>query len=98
MKLKLHNPKPKIRIKYRKLGKEKAWGIAHSDGLIEIDPSVRSKKHLEIVIHEVLHILFPEATEEEIVNKSITLTKILWSEHYRRIEPEVHQPLQDGTK
>jgi hypothetical protein len=98
MKLKLHNPKPKIRIKYRKLGKEKAWGIAHSDGLIEIDPSVRSKKHLEIVIHEVLHILFPEATEEEIINKSITLTKILWAEHYRRIEPEVHQPLQDGTK
>ena len=98
MKLKLHNPKPKIRIKYRKLGKEKAWGIAHSDGLIEIDPSVRSKKHLEIVIHEVLHILFPEASEEEIENKSITLTKILWSDHYRRIEPEMLQPLQDGTK
>jgi hypothetical protein len=98
MKLKLNNPIPKIRIKYRKLGKEKAWGIAHSDGLIEIDPSVKSKKHLEIVIHEVLHILFSEASEEQIENKSITLTKILWSEHYRRIEPEVHQPLQDGTK
>ena len=98
MKLKLHNPKPKIRIKYRKLGKEKAWGIAHSDGLIEIDPSIKSKKHLEIVIHEVLHILFPEASEQEIVEKSIILTKILWSEHYRRIEPEVHQPLQDGSK
>lgn len=98
MKLKLHNPKPKIRIKYRKLGKEKAWGIAHSDGLIEIDPSVKSRKHLEIVIHEVMHILFPEASEEEIENKSITLTKILWAEHYRRIEPEVLQPLQDGTK
>ena len=98
MRLLLSNRKPKIRIKYRKLGKEKAWGIAHSDGLIEIDPSVKSKKHLEIVIHEVLHILFPEASESEIENKSITLTKILWSEHYRRIEPEVHQPLQDGTK
>lgn len=98
MKLLLRNTKPKIRIKYRKLGKEKAWGIAHSDGLIEIDPSVKSKKHLEIVIHEVLHILFPEASEQEIISKSITLTKILWSEHYRRIEPEVHQPLQDGSK
>ena len=96
MKLKLHNPK--IRIKYRKLGKEKAWGIAHSDGLIEIDPSVKSTNHMEIVIHEVLHILFPEASETEFVNKSITLTKILWAEHYRRIEPEVLQPWQDGTK
>ena len=50
MRLLLKNTKPKIRIKYRKLGKEKAWGIAHSDGLIEIDPSVKSKKHLEIEI------------------------------------------------
>lgn len=98
MKLQPKNSKPNIKIKYRKLGKEKAWGIAHSDGLIEIDPSVKSKKHLEIVIHEVLHILFPEASETEIVNKSITLTKILWAEHYRRVEPEVSQPLQDGSK
>jgi hypothetical protein len=98
MTLLLRKGKPKIRIKYRKLGKEKAWGIAHSDGLIEIDPSIKSRKHLEIVIHEVFHILFPEATEQEVVEKSITLTKILWSEHYRRIEPEVHEPLQDGSK
>ena len=98
MKLQPKNSKPNIKIKYRKLGKEKAWGIAHSDGLIEIDPSIKSRKHLEIVIHEVFHILFPEATEKEVIEKSITLTKILWSEHYRRIEPEVHEPLQDGTK
>ncbi len=47
----------KIRIKYRKLGKENAYGVAHSDGLIEIDERLKGKKHLEIIVHETLHLL-----------------------------------------
>jgi len=87
MKSKLHDrTTPKIKIKYRKLGKERVWGIAHSDGLIEIDPSLKGKKHLEIIIHEILHLLWFEATEEEIVEKSIILTKLIWKENYRRVE------------
>ena len=86
-----------IRIKYRKLGKEKVWGVAHSDGLIEIEERMKGKKHLEIIVHEVLHLLWPEADEEEIVKKSVTLTKILWKENYRRVEPHEDQPLQDGS-
>lgn len=89
---------PKIKIIYRKLGKEQAYGIASSDGIIEIDSRLKSKKHLEVLIHEVMHLLQPEDTEEEIVEKSITLTKILWKENYRRIDQSDHEPLQDGTK
>lgn len=85
----------KIRIKYRKLGK--AWGLAHSDGLIEIDSRAKGKKHLEIIIHEVLHLLLPEASEEEVVQKSVILTKLLWKENYRRVEPHEDIPLQDGS-
>ena len=44
----------RIRIKYRKLGKEKVWGLAHSDGVIEIEERLKGKKHLEIIVHEVL--------------------------------------------
>jgi len=89
---------PKIKIIYRKLGKEQAYGIASSDGIIEIDSRLKSKKHLEVLIHEVMHLLQPEDSEEEIVEKSITLTKILWKENYRRIDQSDHEPLQDGTK
>ena len=89
---------PKIKIIYRKLGKEQAYGIASSDGIIEIDSRLKSKKHLEVLIHEVMHILQPEDSEEEIIEKSITLTKILWKENYRRIDQSDHEPLQDGTK
>jgi hypothetical protein len=89
---------PRIKIIYRKLGKEQAYGIASSDGIIEIDSRLKSKKHLEVLIHEVMHLLQPEDSEEEIVEKSITLTKILWKENYRRIDQSDHEPLQDGTK
>ena len=87
----------RIRIKYRKLGKEKVYGVAHSDGLIEIEERLKGKKAMEILIHEVLHLLWAEAEEDEIEKKSITLTKILWKENYRRIEPHEDIPLQDGS-
>jgi len=87
-----------IKIIYRKLGKEQAYGIASSDGVIELDSRLKSKKHLEVLIHEVLHILQPEDSEEEIIEKSITLTKILWKENYIRIDQSDHEPLQDGSK
>lgn len=87
----------RIKIKYRKLGKTKTWGMAHSDGLIEIDQRLKGKKHLEIVIHECLHILFPQADEEEIVSKSVTLCNTLWHEKYRRVEDQADIPLQDGS-
>ena len=88
----------RIKIIYRKLGKEQAYGIASSNGVIELDSRLKSKKHLEVLIHEVLHILQPEDSEEEIIEKSLTLTKILWKENYRRIDQSDHEPLQDGTK
>jgi hypothetical protein len=89
---------PQIKIIYRKLGKEQAYGIASSDGIIELDSRLKSKKHLEVLIHEVMHLLQPEDEEEEIIRKSVTLTKILWKENYRRIDQSDHEPLQDGTK
>ena len=90
---------PRIKIVYRKLGREQAYGVASSDGVIELDSRLKSKKHLEVLIHEVLHILNPEDSEDTIIKKSVTLTKILWKEGYRRIDQSTdHEPLQDGTK
>ena len=89
----------RIKIIYRKLGKEQAYGIASSDGIIEIDSRLKSKKHLEVLIHELLHILNPKDTENMVIKKSVTLTKILWQEGYRRIDQSPdHEPFQDGTK
>ena len=89
------------RIKYlhKKLGKEKVWGQAHYDDfLIEIDERAKGKKHLEIVIHESSHLILPTLSEEEIIDKSITLTNLLWQMGYRRIDNQNNTPLQDGRR
>ena len=72
----------RIKIIYRKLGREQAYGVSSSDGIIEIDSRLKSKKHLEVLIHEILHILNPKDSEDMIIKKSVTLTKILWQEGY----------------
>ena len=87
-----------IKIKYKKLGKEKVWGLADSEGIIYLDSRLKGKKHLEILIHETLHLLYPEDSEELIIEKSIILTQLIWSQRYRRIEDDQREPLQDGTK
>jgi hypothetical protein len=71
-----------IKVKYQKLGKQKVWGLADSEGIIYIDSRLKGKKHLEILIHEALHILLPEAEEDEIVEKSIALTNLIWKQRY----------------
>ena len=86
-----------IKVIYKKLGKEKVWGLADSEGVIYLDTRLKGKKHLEILIHEALHLLYPEAEEDEIVNKSISLCNLIWKQRYRRIEEDKKEPLQDGT-
>ena len=88
----------RIKVKYSKLGRQKAWGMAHSEGYIEVDQKIKGKKLLEIILHESLHILYPLDSEEDIVHKSVILTNTLWNEHFRKIDNNNSIPLQDGTK
>jgi hypothetical protein len=87
----------KIKVKYKKLGKEKAWGLADSSGTVYIDSRLKGKKALEILIHECIHILWKDEEEEEVINKSISLCNAIWQQRYRRIEEDKEQPLQDGS-
>lgn len=88
----------KIKIIYKKLGREQAHGIAESDGVIYIDPRLKGKKMLEILLHELMHLQNPLDDEETIIEKSVTLCNILWKEGYRRVDNSNDTPLQDGSK
>lgn len=88
----------KIKVIHKKLGREQAHGIADSDGIIYIDPRLKGRKLLEIYVHECLHLLYPEASEEEVIEKSVVLTKLLWKMGYRQVDNSKHLPLQDGSK
>jgi len=89
----------RIKVVYTKLGREKVWGLAHiGDNLIELDARLKGKKHLEILVHEAVHLLLPEADEEEVVRVSVALTLLLWAEGYRRVDGDEEIFLQDGMQ
>jgi hypothetical protein len=76
-----------MKVVRRKLGKEKADGLAHiDDNTIEIDERLKGKYRLEITIHEALHILYPTDSETAIIRKSKRLTNVLWKQGYRLVE------------
>lgn len=74
-----------VPVKERKLGREKAWGLSYG-GLIEIDPRLKCKKKLKIMVHEALHEADPKLTEREVVKMSNVMCDILWNYGYRKVE------------
>lgn len=87
----------RFKVIYKNL--KKVWGYAVMESkTIEIDTKVKGKKHLEICVHESLHLMFPYLEEQEIEAKAILLTNTLWHEKYRRIDDSNNTPLQDGSK
>lgn len=77
---------PRIKVKFRKLGRERAMGQAHSDGLIEIDPRQGQKRLLNTLIHELLHVIEPDWSESKVVRVTGTLTNYIWIARFRRLE------------
>lgn len=71
----------KIKVKYRKLGKEKADGLAHIDSrTIEIDERLKGKRALGALLHECIHHSCPTAAEEEVSRIENEIAPILWRE------------------
>jgi hypothetical protein len=75
-----------IQIVERKLGRERAYGLAWPDELIEVDPRQKPRDYLGTVIHEALHQVFPEQSESEVTRGASTLTRLLWGIGYRRVK------------
>jgi hypothetical protein len=75
----------KLILKERKLGRERAAGQAFTDdGLIEIDPRLEPRQWLSTLIHEALHMAFPEVPEDRVVKAERIITRILWRANMRR--------------
>jgi len=75
-----------IQIVERKLGRERAYGLAWPDELIEVDPRQKPRDYLGTVIHEALHQVFPEKSESEVARGASTLTRLIWGIGYRRVK------------
>lgn len=73
------------KVTERKLGRHNAVGLAWDTNHIEIDPRQSSKEYLGTLIHEQLHLMFPEWSEKEIVKAEKKLCNLLWKQNYRKV-------------
>jgi hypothetical protein len=75
------------RIKIKKKVLKQYWGYAYpEEDRIEIDPRLRSRRFLNTLIHEILHVLYPNDSETKISENADTITHYIWHENYRRID------------
>lgn len=78
--------KPKrIHVTFRKLGREGALGLSYGNGKIEADPRQDSREMMDTLIHECLHELFRELSEETVAASASSIATVLWKCGYRRI-------------
>lgn len=76
--------KKPIRIRFRKLGREKAMGLAHqSSRLIELDPNQRGFDLLDSAIHEIKHLQYPDLSEEAVLANATEMADLLWKIGFR---------------
>ena len=77
----------RVRVIHRKLGRERAWGMAETaDNTIWLDTRLRGKRRLEVTVHELMHLLYPNETEENVEHSGKLISRILWREGWRAIE------------
>ena len=72
------------KVVYKRL--RKAWGYAYVNlDRIELHNKLKGIKHLEILLHEKLHLLFPDHDEKAINRMGKDIANVLWKDGYRKI-------------
>lgn len=85
-----------MELLYRKMRRSNAIGMCQWD-YIELDPRLVGRKHLEILLHEMLHYWFPEMSEEDVIKVSVDMCRTMWKDGYRKVDNDESDILQDGT-
>lgn len=77
-----------IRLTERKLGREKASGQVEYGRIphITLDPRQKPEERLDTLVHELIHIVWPEIPEEGVVKAANRISSVIWSDGWRRIQ------------
>jgi len=76
----------KVRIVKSKLRRERALGVYYPKlKLIKIDSRLTPKHYLSILVHELLHYVYPHLTETAVKQGAPKIAQQIWNEQYRRL-------------
>lgn len=75
------------KVIHRKLGKERAYGLAHTDSnLIELEVTLTGYRYLLYALHEHFHLKHPEWSETKVRQESSKTARFLWQIGFRLVE------------
>ena len=75
------------KVVHRKLGKEKAWGLADSNkNVIEIDERLSGYRYLLYLLHEHFHLKHPDWSETKVRKESSKTARFLWNNGFRWVD------------
>ncbi len=76
-----------VKLGRHRVGGRGVYGFALKDrNRILIDPRQRGRTYLDTIIHEKLHLMFPEWSERRVIRTARELTTMLWNHSYRRVD------------
>ena len=81
-----------IRVEAKKLGRRRYKGYQiigwaeEGANKIEIDSRLKKLQRLETIIHEILHLAFPNSSESQILKAEKMVGRTLWKQGYRKTE------------
>lgn len=77
-----------MKIKILEKGLRKYFGYAYKDNkgeaIVEIAKGLKDKEYMGTLIHEILHILYPNDSEYNVDQNARVLTRYLWEQGFRR--------------
>lgn len=76
----------KVRVVERKLKRQRAMGrVFLEEGVIEVEQRQKPREWLSTLVHEALHVAFPDMGERPITAAEKKIADILWRAGVRRI-------------
>lgn len=74
-------------IVHRKLGKERALGLAYTDeNRMEIDSRLKGYRYLLYMLHEHFHLKHPDWSETKVRKESSKTAMFLWEAGFRKVD------------
>lgn len=76
----------KVRVVERKLKRQRAMGrVFLEEGVIEVEQRQKPREWLSTLVHEALHVAFPDMEEKPIAAAEKKIADILWRAGVRRV-------------
>ena len=80
-------PKKVHQVVHRKLGKERAYGIAYTEeNTMEIDERLRGYRYMLYLLHEHFHLKHPDWSESKVIKESSKTARFMWQMGFRYVE------------